>query len=212
MKLISYPIIFFNRINHLIKEHKRIRELEKTIIVIRREYENAVKMNLPHYRNIYNVGLYVLVLEHDMTVLKHDALFSVWEWRKKYIARQFAVLLYEASNDLPALLGKNFRDSLKTLPLTDDELANFNTIAKYINQFKKNNRVTLNELRNFAGAHRDNDAGKQLDVIEKVNLLAMIELAGDLYESIRALISFLTRLTILLGDKNILLKHLAKNT
>ena len=124
MKLISYPVIFVNRIRHLIKEPKRIRQLEKTISVIRREYDRADKKGMPHYRNIYNVGLYVLVLEHDFAVLKHDALFSIWDWRKKYVARQLAVLLYEASNDLPNLLGKEFRGSLKTLLLSGEDLTN----------------------------------------------------------------------------------------
>ena len=211
MKLISYPGIFINRIIHLLKEPKRIKELEKTIIVIRREYERAVEMNMPHYRNIYNVGLYVLVLEHDITVLKHDALFAVWEWKKKYIARQFAVLLYEASHDLPTILGKNFRASLGTLPNTEDELNKLNSLTKSLSQFKKDNRAMLNELRNYAGAHRDNDAGKQLQVIEKVNLLQMMELAANFYETIRELIPMLSRLTVKLGDPNVLLKHVAAN-
>jgi hypothetical protein len=35
--------------------------------MIRREYERAVGMNMPHYRSIYNVGLYVLILEYDIS-------------------------------------------------------------------------------------------------------------------------------------------------
>ncbi len=207
MRVIKYPVIIFNRITHLIKETRRIKELEKTILVIRREYDNAVQMKMEHYRNIYNVGLYVLVLEQDISVLKHDALFAIWDWRKKYIARQFGVLLYEASQDLPNLLGKEFRTALKTLPIADEALEELNTISKGLNRFKNTNHVMLNKLRNFAGAHRDNDAGKQLQVIDEVNLLQMMELAGNFYESIRDLIPFLTKLTMVLGDWRVLIKH-----
>lgn len=207
MRIISYPIVFINRVTHLIKESRRIKELEKTIIVIRREYDNAVQMNMTHYRNIYNVGLYVLVLEHDIAVLKHDALFAIWEWRKKYIARQFGVLLYEASHDLPNLLGRDFRAALNTLPNADEAITELKSISKGLSQFKNTNHVMLNKLRNYAGAHRDNDAGKQLQVIDEVNLLQMMELAGNFYESIRDLIPFLTRLTMILGDWKVLVKH-----
>ena len=127
---------------------------------------------------------------------------------KKYVARQLAVLLYEASNDLPNLLGKEFRGSLKTLLLSGEDLTEFNRITKNLNQFKKSNRLLLNELRNFVGAHRDNDAGKQLEIIEKIDLLQMMGLAGDLYAVMNVLIPFLTKLTLMLGDWQVLIKHM----
>ena len=208
MKLISYPVIVVNRIIHLVKEPKRIRKLEKTIEVIRREHNKAHDRGMVHYRNVYNVGLYVLILEHDITVLKHDALFSIWEWRKKYVARQLSVLLYEASHDLPALLGKNFRGSLKTLPISEDDLSEFNSITKSLDKFKRNNHVLLNKLRNYAGAHRDNDAEKQLEVIDSISLLQIMELSGNFYEVLRVLLPFLIKLTYMLGNWKVIMKHM----
>jgi hypothetical protein len=163
---------------------------------------------MPHFQRIYNAGLYVLVFEYDIAILKNDALFAIRAWKKNFVARQLAVILYEVAHDLPELLGKDFRVSLKTLPLTDADWETFNGIMKLINKFKTEHRDLLNELRNFVGAHRDKDAGKQLEIIEKVDLLKMLELSGQFYVAVRELVPFLTKLTLSLADWRLILKHM----
>ena len=208
MNPIALPIIAWNRGLHLVRERKRIAVLEDTIKAVRGGYERAKKNEMPHFQRIHNAGLYVLLIEYDMAILKNDALFALRNWKKNFVARQFAVLLYEAADDLPELLGKEFRESLKTLPLSDAEWACFNGIMKKINKFKQEHRGLLNELRNFVGAHRDQDAGKQLEIIEKVDLLKLMEISGQFYEAFRELMPFLARITLLLGDWKVILKHM----
>lgn len=208
MNPFALPIIAWNRISHLIREKKRIAVLEGAIRSVRSGYDRAKKNDMPHFQRVYNAGLYVLVFEYDIAILKNDALFAIRAWKKNFVARQLAVILYEAAHDLPELLGKEFRVSLKTLPLTEADWETFNGIMKLVNKFKNKHRDLLNELRNFVGAHRDKDAGKQLEIIEKVDLLKMLELSGQFYEAVRELVPFLTKLTLSLADWRVILKHM----
>ena len=205
---LALPIITWNRMAHLVREKRRIAVLEETIKSVRIGYERAKKNDMPHFQRVYNAGLYVLIFEYDIAILKNDALFAIRAWKKNFVARQLAIILYEAANDLPELLGKEFRISLKALPLTDADWKAFNGIMKLISKFKNEHRDLLNVLRNFVGAHRDKDAGKQLEIIEKVDLLMMMELSGQFYDAMRELVPFLTKLTLLLADWRVILKHM----
>jgi hypothetical protein len=208
MNPLAVPIILINRVKHLVYEARRIPKLEGTIREIRKQHANAVEKGMPHYARIYNVGLYILVLEYDVAILKNDALFSIRLWKKRFVARQLATLLYEASQDLPKLLGKEFRQSLRAIDISPDEMNVFNSIAKKLNKYKNDNRNILKKLRNFVGAHRDHDAAKQLEVIEQVELLEIMELAAIFYEAKAELVPFMTRITLKLGDWRVLIKHI----
>ncbi len=209
MNPIALPIIAWNRATHLIRERKRIAILEDTIRAIRSNHDAAKKYELPHFQRIYNVGLYVLLFEYDFAILKNDALFSIRRWKKNFVARQMAVLLFEAANDLPELLGKDFRKSLETLPLSELDWENLNRSTKQINKFRNEHREFLNELRNFVGAHRDNDAIKQLEIIEKADIFKLMDMAGHFYLGFGELLPVVARIISLLGDQRTILKHMA---
>lgn len=209
MNPIALPVIAWNRASHLLRERKRIAVLEDTIRVIRSNHDKAKQHELPHFQRIYNVGLYLLLFEYDFSILKNDALFSIRDWKKNFVARQIAVLLYETAHDLPELLGKDFRISLETLPLSDSDWETLNKSTKQINKFKNEHRELLNKLRNFVGAHRDKDAVKQLEIIEQADLFKLMELAGQFYSAINELLPFMAKITFMLGSHKTILKHLA---
>lgn len=207
MNLLSFFIVPYNRIKHLILESKRIKQLEKTIATIRAQNKNAKDKKMEHYRRIYNVSLYLLIFEYDIAILRNDALFSVRKWKKGFVARQMAILLYEASQDIPILLGKELRESLGEIGLTKDELTEFNTVTKALNIFKNEHQDILKKLRNFAGAHRDKDAAMQLEIIEEVDILDVMELAGNFYEVIRKLVPFMIKMIQKMGGWRVLIKR-----
>jgi len=207
MNIFSVPVIFIGRVKHLLVEARRIPKLENTIASLRKQHSNAIKEEFLHYERIYNVNLYLLVLEYDVAILRNDALFSFRLWKKKFVARQLATLLYEASQDIPKLLGKNFRDSLASIDIDERELELFSKITKSLNKYKNDNRELLQKLRNFVGAHRDKDAAKQLEIIEEVELLNIMELTASFYENIRELSPFMIRVIVRLGDREILIRH-----
>lgn len=208
MKPLAIPIIFFNRVKHLIYEARRIPKLERTISSIRKQHQEAIKNGMLHYERIYNVSLYIMILEYDVVVLKNDALFSFRSWKKKFVARQLAVLLYESSQDLPKLLGKDYRKSLHAIDIEEDELKIFNRITQKLNKFKNENREVLKKLRNYVGAHRDHNAALQLKIIEEIDLLDMMKLSAEYYAARTELVPFVIRTTLKLGDWRVLIKHI----
>jgi hypothetical protein len=119
-----------------------------------------------------------------------------------------AVLIYEASHDLLELLGKDFRSTLETFPLTENDWRNLNEITKALNQFKKENRIFLKNIRNFSAAHREQDAIKQLEIIEKVELLEIVKVGGEFYKAIRPLIDFITRVMTMMSDWRVIVQHM----
>lgn len=211
MNLFSLVVVPYNRIRHLVSEAKRIKQLERTIETIREQHRNAKEKGMEHYERVYNVSLYLLIFEYDIAILRNDALFSIRRWKKGFVARQMAILLYETSQGLPNLLGQEFRKSLAEIGVTDDELKEFNSTTKKLNQFKNEHRDILQKLRNFAGAHRDKDAAKQLKVIEEVELLGVMQLAGEFYDAMRDLTPFLINLILKMGHWRVLIKHIKIN-
>ena len=208
MNPLSLIVIPYNRLKHLVRERKRIKQLESTIQTTRMQYAAAGERGLENFQRVHNVGLYLLVFEYDMAILRNDALFSVRRWKKSFVARQMAVTLYEASHDVPQLLGKEFRASLEAIGITEKEWVQFNALSKEFHAFSETHREILKKLRNYVGAHRDNDAALQLNTIEDVDLLEIMELAGDFYEVIRKFFPFLIAVVNRMGDWQVVLRNM----
>lgn len=207
MNPLSLVVIPYNRIKHIVGERQRLKQLERTIETIRAQHAAAGQRGLKEFQRIHNVGLYLLIFEYDMAILRNDALFSVRKWKKSFVARQMAVTLYEASHDIPHLLGKEFRANLKAIDIGEHEWAQFNSLNKEFHAFGSTHRKMLKELRNYVGAHRDNDAALQLSIIEDVDLLEVMELAGDLYTVIRRFLPFLIAVTNRMSNLQVVLKN-----
>ena len=208
MNPLSIVVIPYNRIRHLVAEPKGVRERERAIETVRENHKYAKNKRMEHYERIYNVGLYVLILDYDFFILKNDALFSVRRWKKKFVARQMAVQLYEASQDLPRLLGKEFRVSLCEIGVSENELEELNSISKRLNMFKDDRRVLLQKIRNCTSAHREKDAALQLQVIEEIELLGIMELAGDFYQPLRDLVEYTTKIVLKMGELKVMIRHI----
>lgn len=173
-----------------------------------RERQRAVDLNMPHYCTLHNVGLYLLVFERDFAVFKYDALYSADDWRRNVALRHIALMVYEASEDLAEMLGKNWRATLSEFPLDDTHWKALNGITHDVTVFKDANRAYLKVLRNFATAHRDHDASRQIEFIEGVDHKRTLDIAGDLYDIIRALVALLIEITTISGDGRVILRHM----
>jgi hypothetical protein len=195
------------------REKIKIPELQKTIDTIKREYKRARDADLEHYTRFYNVSLFILVMDYDMSILSQyyvESCIKDKDWEKKYIARQIAVSLYEASEDIPQLLGKGFRASLRTIPLWDEAENELNEITKKLDQFKQSHKKILGELRNFVAAHRDHDAFKQMEIIDDLNPDSIYALLGDFYDIVNPLVSFMTHIVSIMGNPYVIVHHLSE--
>ncbi len=192
------------------QERKRLPGREKFIAVVQQRHKDAKDRGLVHYECVYNVTLYVAVLDYDIAIISRYYSAAYRTWEKKFAARQLAVLLYEASEDLPQLLGKDFRTTLRELPLWNEAVDELNAISSQLHAFDQANHTLLKQLRLFVGAHRDRDAGKQMEVIENIDPFAIYNVAADLYISLNLLIAFLFKVVNVLGRTDVMITHILK--
>jgi HSP90 family molecular chaperone len=207
-------VIFFvtsrNRWRTSRTEKKRLVELTQTITILRDQQAKARVNGLPHRERILNVGLYVLLMDRDFSVLKTEMASTFEPWRLKYIARQIGVLVYESCDDLTSLLGKDFRHSLAAVEIKEEEFQHFNEICKQLNKFRKNNHELLyNQIRNVVGAHRAQDSAEFLNAIDAIDPLQVFQLGGDFFDIVRSLIGFLIGATRQIGQLNLIIKQLS---
>ena len=188
-------------------EHSR-----KALSSMRRAHSGAVELGLPNVITAYNLGLYILLLDMDWSILNWDMMHATNEWRRKFVARQMAVFLYEASEDITQLLGRDYREALKSLGIGENLLQELGQVSKQLSRFKKTNEDFLKRIRQFVGAHRDHDAAAQLDILDSLEPLKVYALAGDFYVPLRALVDLQVRLTLMIGNLQTLLKQYLDKT
>ena len=169
--------------------------------VTRRIYDKAGNLGLENYRRIYNVSLYVLLLNYDLFSLSSDMVNAKDLRGRKFVARQMAVLLYEAVDDLPVLLGGDFRDALNAIGVEPRVFSELNAITKQLAQFRRDHASDLNEIRNLAGAHRDHNAGAQLVLLDTIDPLHVYKLWFGLSGSIDLLFVWLLKLTLATAER-----------
>lgn len=158
-----------NTRNRLI-ENRRRRVIEEGIAVFKSEYEKAEKYGHKDHMKVFNIGLYVLLIENDVSSMKFLIFNEIDEWPKKLVARKLVILLYESSKDLSTLLNKDLRNILNNLPEKKELTEELNEISTEINNFRKEHGQWLSEIRNNCSAHRDNTAIRQLNSIDDIDI------------------------------------------
>jgi hypothetical protein len=209
-------VIFFvttrNRWRTSRSERKRLIELCHAITILRNEHRKARANELAHRERILNVGLYVLLIDRDFSVLRTEMVSRLEPWRLKYIARQVATLVYESCDDLTSLLGKDFRQSLAAIDIKEEKFLLLNEICKQLNEFRKNNHNLLyNQIRNVVSAHRTQDSAEFLNAIETIDPLQLFRVGGDFFEIIRSLITFLIGAIRQTGQFHVVVKQLSES-
>lgn len=204
---IKKAIFWWKFRNYRAEESSRRGHREDAIKVLRREHQRFSELGMEHYCRVFNVGLFVLALDYDIQTLIWSFQRESDPWRANYFMRQLAVELYEASDDILHLLGKDFRGSLENLGLWEGAAEDLKAFSKDFGRFKSSHRVDLNELRTVVGAHREHDMATVFDVLDAFDSVRIMGLAADFSGPLRALVDFLIRLTLRLGDLDNILAH-----
>lgn len=198
------------RIKYRWKNRNRRKVTTALIMTIKARYDEATRGKVPSYIGIYNVGLFIVLLEQDISAYSEAMFFARSEWHRHFFARGLAVLLFEGSKDVPQLLGKEYRQWLKSLDLGDDWFEKLNEIGSSISQFRKSHSAFLSEIRNLVGAHREKNASKQLDVMDKFNSIDIYKLGVEFSASLRVLVDFYIQLLTYMHKPSVMFHHVAK--
>ena len=100
--------------------------------------------------------------------------FEKNESSRERIAVDASVMMYEWCEDLNELTGKKYQDIAQRL-LSEAALAKTRIARKKLADFFKQEKPVLSEIRHNAGAHREHDFMKQMEVLEEVGWSDTIE-------------------------------------
>lgn len=175
------------RIRHKRREKLRRQERSAAIELTRNLVEKSGDVGLANTRRVYNVTLFALVLDNDLAMLTSDMVAAVGEERRVFVARSLAILLYEAAQDLPDLLGREYRDTLMALRVAEPLFDELTSVSKEFNRFKQERREFLKKIRNLVGAHRDKNAISQLQLLDALDPLEVMRLAAEFSGPLEAL-------------------------
>ncbi len=174
------------------KEIARLKAIEQVLNIIKQEYWNASIKGEKHKMKIFNISLFTMIVERDISALKFMILFQMDKWEKQFLGRQLSVLLYESTDDFLKLLGKDFREVINELPEKEVLNQRLKEITKELNVFKQKNKSFLQKVRNYCGAHRDKNAYQQLVTIEKIDTNNLFELTAEFMVPVVKLTSYFT--------------------
>jgi hypothetical protein len=96
------------------EQKKGVPILENAMAETRKRHDSAKALNLTHMMSIYNVALYLLILHRDIQIIKLEYVSTLENWKLKFYARELAVAIDEAMDDLPTMLRRN-RQSLAAI-------------------------------------------------------------------------------------------------
>lgn len=168
----------------------------QALATTRHTLANLAKLNADSYRVVLNVGVYLLLLDQDLADFTDNIICAIGERRRIFFAKHEAVLLYEAAEDLPQLLGQEFRDAVKVLGISENQQSRLNAVSSDLNKFWQINREFLGDIRNVLAAHREHNALRYLELLEKVKPLDVMQRAADLSERLGRLLKVLTEVTL----------------
>lgn len=168
----------------------RIRALRS----VQQTLQSAVLLKAKNVQTVFNVALYLLQLDQDLAFFTKDMVWAIGDRRRAFLAKYEALLLYEAAEDLPHLLGKKFRDAIGALALHEEQVQKIASISSDLNKFWIKNRKFLGGIRNAVAAHRDHDALRYVNSIEAIEPLEVMTCAAELSTLLNSLVQELARI------------------
>ena len=136
--------------------------------------------------------MYLLLLDQDIAYFTDDLVCAIGDRRRAFLAKHEAVLLYEAAEDLPQMLGREFRDAVKSLGAGTEQLSRFNAVSSDLSRFWREHQEFLGTIRNAVVAHREHDALRYMDALEQLKPLEVMARAAELSQLLERLLGLIT--------------------
>ncbi|HET7698375.1 MAG TPA: hypothetical protein VFK57_21855 [Vicinamibacterales bacterium] len=187
-RLILLPV----RVRHRARARRKHAARVAALATVRRTLEGASTLKSESVKTVFNVGMFVLLLDQDLAYFTDDLITAIGDRKRAFIAKHEAVLLYEAAEDLPQLLGREFRGAVTGVGASDSQVARLNAVTSDLNKFWREHREFLGKVRNTLGAHRAHDALEYSQGLDELKPLEVMALAVKLSGLLEGLIAVLT--------------------
>jgi hypothetical protein len=170
------------------------------------------KYKMPDVLRLYDASIFCLMYDADLTVLSRDMTCRSDWWESRLYGRLLAMTMLECVEDIPAVLGKKFRNSLAVVVLDVSHQSRVAFISKSLSDFCKRHGKELRHVRTIAAAHRDHDAGVQAAVIEELDIRALIKMAGELNDLLGSLARAMTNIFLQINAVRELLRSSVRSS
>jgi hypothetical protein len=182
------------RVRHRRRARAKHKARVEALGTVRHTLQCAARLKASSATTVFNVGMYLLLLDQDIAFFTDDLVCAVGDRRRAFVAKHEAILLYEAAEDLPQLLGRGFREAVRALGASAEQFADLNSVSSDLNQFWQGHRDFLGTIRNALAAHRDHDALRYVDVLETLKPLEVMARAAELSQLLGRLVGVITEL------------------
>ncbi|QKO20654.1 hypothetical protein [Rhodoferax sp. BAB1] len=188
MEALTQLLLIPGRLRFRWKNRRRLKVTEGLKVTLKQRCEEAARVGSEPYRGLYNVGLFLALLEQDISAFNESIYFARSDWHRQFHARSLAVLLHEGAEDLSELLGKEYRNWLNEVDVHESLLSRLNLAHSKLSAFRKNHGRFLSDVRNYIGAHREHDALAQVDMMSRFTALDVYCLAAEFTIPLRDLV------------------------
>ncbi len=182
---------------------------------LRARLEDAKRANWQTYIEIYDLALVISLVDQDISAFGELISSAPTAWHKQFHARYLAILLCDAADRLPGLLGSGLK-SIRDLEIAANWTMELGRIRKRIVEFSTNNSKMLRAIRNNVGAHRNKEALTQLKLMASLDPNMVHGMAVMLSDAIVELIVFYTQLLKCIQNEGFMLRYglrqIQKNT
>lgn len=192
-RVVAFPF----RLRHKFRAREKRRARIEALKTVNKTLDGAAKLDAANIKIVFNVGLYVLLLDQDLAFFTDDLICAIGDRRRASVAKHEAIMLYEAAEDLPQSLGREFRDAVKTLGATPEQLERLNSVSSDLNRFWQKQREFLGTIRNALAAHRDHDALRYAESLEALKPREVMARGAELSPLLDRLIRVLTEMAYL---------------
>jgi hypothetical protein len=204
-------VLFRNRVWARANARKRRKIRNQALASVRQTLQRATDMRAENIRTVFNVALYLLQIDQDLAYFTADMVAAIGDRRRAFVAKHEAVLLYEAAEDIPQLLGKKFRDAIAALSVQPERLQAINAVSADLNKFWRTHREFLGRIRNVLAAHREQDALAYANALDSIKPLEVMHRAAELSQLLEILIQQLIAMDHLNSNPAMILTDIVRS-
>lgn len=195
--ILEQAVLLPHRLRHSRRYRQRYRARQSAIATTEKTLGHAVRVGARDTATVLNVGLYVLLVDQDLADFTDQMIRARGNRGRNFVARHFAVLLYEASEDLTQLFGKDFRSAADRLGADADLKKRLNLTASGLHSFRKTHGEHLKEIRVGLAAHRERDTLAYLGQVRTLEPLDIMRLGAEFTKALSPAVEVLTDIAAL---------------
>src|SRR5437879_520876 len=109
------------RLRHRARAREKYKARTEAIDSVQRVFSRAGGINPERIKRVYNLVFYTLLVDQDLADFTDSLIHATGDRRRAFSAKHEAVLLYEAAKDLHQMLGRDFRNAIKSFGATDEQ-------------------------------------------------------------------------------------------